>query len=69
MKKVGAKRFSGGRDLGCKLCGRKVYNVDAEAAHVRCWRCVCKEVNPSSVIISDFTHEEMSEFLNKRNGR
>jgi hypothetical protein len=69
MKKVGAKRFSGGRELGCKLCGRKVYNVDAEAASVKCWRCVCVEVNPSSVIISDLNNEEMEEFLRKINGR
>jgi hypothetical protein len=69
MKKVTASRFSGGRVLACKLCGRKVHNVDAAAAHVKCWRCVCKEVNPSSMIISDFTMEEMEEFLNKRNGR
>lgn len=69
MKKVGAKRFSGGRELGCKGCGRKVYNVDAEAVSVRCWRCVCVEVNPTSMIISDLSTEEMGEFLRKRNGR
>jgi hypothetical protein len=67
--KIGAKRFSGGRVLNCKLCDRKVYNVDAAAAWVRCWRCVCKEVNPSSIIISDLSSEEMREFLNKRHGR
>ena len=69
MKKVQASRFSGGRILPCKLCGRKVHNVDAAAAHVKCWRCVCKEVNPSSIIISDYTPEEMIEFLNNINGR
>jgi len=54
-------------DLACRVCKRKVINVDSNAKSVLCWRCVSKSLNPSSVILTDLTREEFSEFLRKNN--
>lgn len=55
--------------LKCKTCGRKVENVDAKATAVTCWRCVCKLINPHSLILSDMSKEEISNLMKKNYGR
>lgn len=67
MKTVtGQRKSTGSKVLACKNCERKVENVDNSSASVICWRCVCKEVNPNSIILSDMSAEEAKEFFRKK---
>ncbi len=57
------------QSLKCRSCGRKVENVDAKATAVTCWRCVCKMINPHSLILSDLSTEEIANLMRKNYGR
>lgn len=57
------------KSLKCKSCGRKVENVDANATAVTCWRCVCKMINPHSLILSDLSTQEIANLMIKNHGR
>jgi len=66
MKKSGNSGKRGAaKDMPCRTCNRKVYNVDSNCTSVLCWRCVAKELNPNSMIISDLSREEIVNFFNK----
>lgn len=72
MKKAKFGNRTGGvKTIKCKNCSRNVENVDETTVAVTCWRCVCKGLNPNSVILSDMTAEQIGEFFNKieNNGR
>ena len=72
MKKAKFGSRQGGiKTLACKNCNRNVPNVDETTVAVTCWRCVCKGLNPNSVILSDMSPAELSEFFKKlkNNGR
>jgi len=56
-----------GKDLDCRVCNRKVHNVDSNSTSVLCWRCVAKELNPNSMILSDLSSKELEEFFRKVN--
>jgi hypothetical protein len=56
-----------GKDLDCRVCKRKVRNVDSNATSVLCWRCVAKDLNPNSMILSDLSRKELDEFFKKVN--
>jgi hypothetical protein len=51
--------------LPCKGCGKTVKDVDTNAIAATCWRCVCKMLNPASIILSDLTPEELKEALTR----
>lgn len=70
MKKAKfTSRQNSGKSLKCKNCNRQVDNVDTNATDVTCWRCVCKMLNPRSIILSDLNHEEIKKLLSKHHGR
>ncbi len=70
MKKAKfTSRQGSGKTLKCKNCGRAVDNVDTNATAVTCWRCVCKLINPHSLILSDLSTQEIAKVLNTKHGR
>jgi hypothetical protein len=70
MKKAKfSSRQNSGKNLKCKNCSNVVENVDANATAVTCWRCVCKMLNPRSIILSDLNREEIKKLLDKHHGR
>lgn len=70
MKKAKfTSRQGDSKSLKCKMCQRKVENIDDKATAVTCWRCVCKSLNPRSLILSDLSSEEIEILMKKTNGR
>jgi len=65
-KSKGPSRRTGIKSMPCKDCGRKVDNLDESSVAVTCWRCVCKGINPNSVILSDLSGEEISKLISKK---
>ena len=57
------------KTLKCKNCGRSVENVDNNATAVTCWRCVCKMINPHSLILSDLSSQEIANLMKTKHGR
>jgi hypothetical protein len=69
MAKPKYKTPLGIKEVICNSCKVTPMRIDQEAVSGICYRCVCKSINPASVIISDLTPEEYKNFIAKQNGR
>lgn len=63
---VQQRRSGDNKNLPCKECGGLVINLDSNCVAVTCWRCVSKQINPNSLIVSDFEQEDWQDFLKKK---
>ena len=71
MSKTTHRTPTGFKEIPCSKCGIHSIKVDSESTSATCFRCVSKEANPESVIITDLSQEEYKEFIKKlsTNGR
>jgi hypothetical protein len=69
MAKAKFRNPQGIKDAICSSCKVTPMRIDEEAVSGICYKCVCKAVNPTSVIISDLSPKEYKEFITKQNGR
>jgi len=69
MAKAKFRNPLGIKDAICSSCKVTPMKIDEEAVSGICYKCVCKALNPTSVIISDLSAEEYKEFIIKQNGR
>ena len=69
MAKAKFRNPLGIKDAICSSCKTTPMKIDEEAVSGICYKCVCKALNPTSVIISDLSPEEYKEFIIKQNGR
>lgn len=64
---MGQQRRSGdNKSLPCKECGDLVFNVDSNCVAATCWKCVNKQINPNSLIVSDLEPEAWQDFLHTK---
>ena len=70
---TGQRRSGENKSLPCKECGDIVYNVDSNCISSTCWRCVSKQINPNSLIVSDLDDAAWRDLLKTKifntNGR
>jgi hypothetical protein len=64
-KKIHRSKNRESVSLPCKGCGNIVKDVDTNAVAATCWRCVCRMLNPASIIVSDLTPQELQEVLHR----
>ena len=69
MAKPKFRNPQGIRDAICSSCKITPMRIDEEAVSGICYRCVCKALNPTSIMLSDLSQEEYKEFIIKQNGR
>ena len=75
IKKSSTGQRSSGenKNLPCKDCGQIISNVDSNTVSAICWRCVSKQINPNSLIVSDLDDNAWRDLLKTKifntNGR
>ena len=65
MSKNTYRTPQGFRDVKCSRCNTHTVKVDAASASGVCFRCVSKGINPESVILTDLSTEEYTEFVQR----
>jgi len=71
MSKNTYRTPEGFKEVKCNRCNTHTLKVDASSTGGTCFRCVAKGINPESVILTDLSPEEYTEFIQKllKNGR
>jgi len=69
MAKTKFRNPQGIKDAICSSCKITPMRIDEEAVSGTCYKCVCKSVNPASIMLSDLSQEEYKEFIIKQHGR
>lgn len=69
MAKPKFRNPQGIKDAICSSCKSTPMRIDEEAASGICYKCVCKALNPTSIMLTDLSPEDYKEFITKQNGR
>ncbi len=65
MSKNTYRTPQGFKDVKCIKCNTHTIKVDVSSKSGICFRCVSKGINPESVILTDLSTEEYTEFVQR----
>lgn len=59
------KTPQGFKEVKCRKCQNHIVKISADSLGGTCFRCVAKDLNPKSVMVTDLSPEEYNEFIQR----